>query len=226
MTLDARLAEIRTRIADAAARSGRDAAAVTLVGVTKTVGREEVDEAYALGVRHFGENRVPDAVRKFATPLPDDAVLHMIGQLQSNKAGQAAKLFDVIQSVDRPSLVEALVKQGAALGRPITVLLEVGIAGEEQKAGCDPEEAPALAAAIVASPHLALRGLMTMAPLVDDAEGTRPVFRGLRELRDRLQEAHPDARLDWLSMGMTNDFAVAIEEGATHVRVGRALFGG
>ena len=226
MTLERRLQEINGRIADAALRVGRAPSDVTLIGVSKMVGREAVDEAYTLGVRHFGENRVPDAVRKFETPLPDDAVLHMIGQLQSNKAAPAARLFHVIQSVDRLSLVEALAKQGAALGRPITVLLEVGVAGEEQKAGCPPEEAPALAAAIVASPHLALRGLMAMAPLVEDADATRPVFIGLRDLRDRLQHAHPEARLDWLSMGMTNDYEVAIEEGATHVRVGRALFGG
>lgn len=221
-----RVARVQQKIADAAARAGRSLDDVTIVAVSKTVGRAEVDEAYSLGLRHFGENRVQDARDKFAIPLPGDAMLHMIGQLQSNKAQVAVQLFDMIESVDRASLVDELARQAARRGRIVPVLLEVGIAGEEQKAGCDPAEAVDLVARIESYPELSLRGLMTMAPLVADAELTRPVFRGLRELRDHLCHAgsHRDLRI--LSMGMTNDFPIAIEEGATHVRIGRAIFGG
>jgi pyridoxal phosphate enzyme (YggS family) len=210
----------------AAERADRDPGTVTVVAVSKTVGRETVDEAYACGVRHFGENRVQDAVRKFVPPLPADATLHMIGQLQTNKASVAANLFDLIESVDRQSLILELDKQGAKLARPIPVLLQVNVAGEEQKAGCELSDAEALAAMIQDCQYLSLRGLMTIAPLVGDAEDVRPVFRGLRELRDRLVAQLPGLVLPDLSMGMSNDFPVAIEEGATLVRVGRAIFEG
>jgi pyridoxal phosphate enzyme (YggS family) len=225
-TLHDRLSRVRDLVNDAAARSGRSLDSITIVGVSKTVGRPEIDQAYELGLRHFGENRIPDAKAKVATPLPGDAVLHMIGQLQSNKAGQAADIFDIIESVDRRSLIEELERQGAKRGKPIPVLAEISVAGEEQKAGCSIDQAPALVDLIDTMPHLELRGLMTMAPLVADEEATRPVFRGLRELRDRLVEGRPERELPILSMGMSNDFAIAIEEGATHVRIGRAIFGG
>ena len=224
MALAQRIAKVHERIARATERAGRDPASVTLVAVSKTVDRESVDEAYRHGLRHFGENRVLDAVEKYATPLPEDASLHLIGQLQTNKAKPAAGLFDLVESVDRPSLVGALAKEGMRLGRPIPILLQVNISGEEQKAGCDEAAADMLADSILTEPSLALRGLMTIAPLVADPEHVRPVFRGLRELRDRLQIRHPESRLDILSMGMSNDYPVAIEEGATHVRVGRAVF--
>ena len=223
LTLAQRIESVAERIAAAAERSGRTSADVTLIGVTKTVGRDVVDEAYALGMRHFGENRVQDCVEKFATPLPSDAVLHEIGQLQTNKAKQAVQLFQVIHSVDRPSLVQALDKAATAQGKRIDVLIQVNVAGEDQKAGCEPDDAAGLIEAVRASKSLALRGLMTMAPLVATPEEARPVFAGLRELRDRLADDH-GIELPWLSMGMTNDFEVAIEEGATHVRVGRAIF--
>ena len=223
LTLAQRIESVAERIAAAAERSGRTSADVTLIGVTKTVGRDVVDEAYALGMRHFGENRVQDCVEKFATPLPSDAVLHEIGQLQTNKAKQAVQLFQVIHSVDRPSLVQALDKAATAQGKRIDVLIQVNVAGEDQKAGCEPDDAAGLIEAVQASSSLALRGLMTMAPLVATPEEARPVFAGLRELRDRITADH-GVELPWLSMGMTNDFEVAIEEGATHVRVGRAIF--
>ena len=223
LTLAQRIESVAERIAAAAERSGRTSADVTLIGVTKTVGRDVVDEAYALGMRHFGENRVQDCVEKFATPLPSDAVLHEIGQLQTNKAKQAVQLFQVIHSVDRPSLVQALDKAATAQGKRIDVLIQVNVAGEDQKAGCEPDDAAGLIGAVRASSSLALRGLMTMAPLVATPEEARPVFAGLRELRDRITADH-GVELPWLSMGMTNDFEVAIEEGATHVRVGRAIF--
>ncbi|MCC6703763.1 MAG: YggS family pyridoxal phosphate-dependent enzyme [Thermomicrobiales bacterium] len=223
MTLAQRLESVLERIAEAAARSGRSAGDVTLIGVSKTVDRATVDAAYALGLRHFGENRVQDCIEKFATPLPEDATLHEIGQLQTNKAKQAVRLFDVIHSVDRPSLVDALEKAAGQAGKRVGVLVQVNVAGEDQKAGCEPAEAAGLIEAIEASSSLDLLGLMTMAPLVATAEEARPVFAGLRELRDRLA-TETGAPLPWLSMGMTNDFEAAIEEGATHVRVGRAIF--
>jgi pyridoxal phosphate enzyme (YggS family) len=204
---------------------------VTIVAVTKTVGRDVIDAAYALGLRHFGENRVQDAVRKLArseaqhaVPLPAGAVLHLIGQLQSNKAKPAVVLFDIIESVDRLSLIDALEKEGERGGEPVSVLLQVNIAREPQKAGCVPEFAPDLMERLVRSPWLRPLGLMTMAPLVSDVEQTRPVFSGLRELRDALQREHPMVDLGTLSMGMSDDFRVAIEEGATSVRIGRAIF--
>jgi PLP dependent protein len=224
-SVEERLEQVRAQIATAATASGRDPRSVTLVGVCKTVGREEVDAAYAAGLRHFGENRVRDAAAKFAAPLPDDAALHMIGQLQTNKAGKAIDLFTVIESVDRPSLIAELSRLASVRNRVVPVLLQVNVAGEDQKAGCEPGEATALARTIVEAPGLDLRGLMTIAPLVADPEEVRPVFRGLRTLREGLvQELGRD--LPTLSMGMSNDFAVAIGEGATHVRVGRAVFGG
>lgn len=224
--LQHRIQRVRESVAAAASRAGRTMDDITVVAVSKTVGRETVDEAYAEGLRHFGENRVLDARDKYALPLPDDAVLHLIGQLQTNKAGPAAQLFSVIESVDRLSLIDELARQGAKLGRPLTVLLQVNVAGEEQKAGCDLDEVSTLVERIESTPHLLLRGLMTMAPLVDDVEDARPVFRGLRELRDQLIEQLPERELPILSMGMSNDYPVAIEEGATHVRIGRAIFGG
>lgn len=224
-TLESRLTEVRRSVHQAAELAGRDPEGVTIVGVTKTVGRTEVDEAYALGLRVFGENRVQDAKAKFAVPLPGDARLHMIGSLQSNKARVAVELFDVIESVDRASLVEALAKQADATGRPIEILLEINIAGETQKAGCPLSEAGALLELVLSSPGLNPVGLMTMAPLVADQQDARPVFRGLRELAKRLENA-TGRDLPVLSMGMSNDFEVAIAEGATHVRIGRAIFGG
>ncbi len=219
-----RIRAVNDAVARAAARSGRDAGGVTVVGVSKTVGREVVDAAYGEGLRHFGENRVQDAIAKFADPVrPADLTLHLIGQLQTNKARPAVGLFDVIESVDRPSLIEALAREAARSGRVLPVLLQVNVAGESQKAGCAPEEAATLAAQAMATGVLALQGLMTIAPLADDPEAARPVFRGLRELRDALRDRFPQ-RLDILSMGMSNDYPVAIEEGATHLRIGRAIF--
>jgi PLP dependent protein len=224
--LAGRIERVQRTVTAAAERSGRSASSVTIVAVTKTVDRAAVDAAYAIGIRHFGENRVQDARAKFAAPLPADAVLHLIGQLQTNKAAHAARLFHVVESVDRPSLVAELERQGATLGRVVSVLLEVNVAGEAQKAGCHPDDVPRLVEQIEQSRNLALRGLMTMAPLVADPEATRPIFRGLRELRDALCREDPSRDLPVLSMGMTNDYPIAIEEGATEVRIGRAIFGG
>ncbi len=223
-TLASRLAQVRKRVEDAAILAGRDPETITIVGVTKTVDRSAVDRAYDLGLRVFGENRVQDARSKFSTRLPADASLHMIGSLQTNKAKLAAELFDMIESVDRPSLVQALAKQAENMGKTIEVLLEINVAGETQKAGCPLNEAQALLDLVLEHPGLRARGLMTMAPLVDDPETVRPVFRGLQELARSLEESR-GVELPVLSMGMSNDFQTAISEGATHVRIGRAIFG-
>jgi pyridoxal phosphate enzyme (YggS family) len=220
-----RAARVLDSIESATKRTGRSLGSVTLVAVSKSADRVAVDAAYNAGIRHFGENRPQDASAKFLMPLPPDARLHMIGQLQTNKASIAARLFDIIESVDRRSLIDELQKQGAKLGKRIPVLLQVNIAAEAQKAGCDVDEALKLVDSILLMPHLELRGLMTIAPLVADAEEARPVFRGLRALRNRLETDIDGISLPVLSMGMSNDFEVAIEEGATHVRVGRAIFG-
>ncbi|MBA2278095.1 MAG: YggS family pyridoxal phosphate-dependent enzyme [Chloroflexia bacterium] len=224
-TLSERLAAVSARVAEAAADAGRSPAEVMIVAVSKTVSRAAVDEVHALGLRHFGENRVQEARGKFADPPLRGATLSLIGQLQSNKARAAVHLFDRIESVDRPSLIEALARATASVDQPLSVLLQVNIAAEGQKAGCAAEEALSLARSIVARPGLRLDGLMTIAPLVVEAEEARPIFCALRLLRDRLREQLPNHELATLSMGMSNDFPVAIAEGATHVRIGRAIFG-
>jgi pyridoxal phosphate enzyme (YggS family) len=223
-TLRGRIERVMETIAEAATAAGRDPGEVTLVAVSKTTDRPTIDEAYALGLRHFGENRVQDATERYQPPLPDDLHLHMIGQLQSNKARQATRLFNMVESVDRPSLIQALDRATEALQQPLPVLIQVNIAGETQKAGCAPEEVTSLIEQVTATTWLRLRGLMTIAPLVSDPETVRPVFAGLRELRDRLRDNDPSLTLDVLSMGMTDDFPVAIAEGATEVRIGRAIF--
>jgi PLP dependent protein len=227
-SLRTRVENVVTAVANSARSSGRQPEDVTMVAVTKTVGRDAIDEVYALGLRHFGENRVQDAKRKLTDlrPLPNGTTLHLIGQLQSNKAKPAVALFDIIESVDRISLIEALEKEAERRDQPISVLLQVNIALEPQKAGCVPESASDLMERLVRSSWLRPRGLMTIAPLVANTEETRPVFSALRKLRDDLQREQPTVDLKTLSMGMSDDYRVAIEEGATSVRIGRAIFEG
>jgi pyridoxal phosphate enzyme (YggS family) len=213
--LERNLTEVRERMARAAARAGRDPAGITLVAVTKTFPAARLAEAYALGVRDFGENYV----QEFATKAPELAAcagarFHLIGHLQSNKARRAAELFRVIQTVDSAKLARRL----AAAGRPLEVMIEVKLSPEEAKAGAEPAELRAVAAAIRECPNLTLTGLMTMPPWSDDPEASRPYFRQLAGLGR-------DLGLPKLSMGMSHDFEAAIEEGATHIRVGTALFG-
>lgn len=218
------LGRIRERISAAAVRAGRESDEITIVAVSKTVDRATIDAAYNAGLRVFGENRVQDAIAKLQPALPIDASMHLIGQLQSNKVKSAVQHFDLIESVDRPSLVVALDAASRARERTVPVLLQVNIAGEAQKAGCLPSDAAALVESLIGAPFLDLRGLMTIGPLVDEPDAVRPVFSGLRQLRDLLLTQFPDLALPVLSMGMSNDFEVAVEEGATHVRIGRALF--
>jgi pyridoxal phosphate enzyme (YggS family) len=195
-----------------------------LVGVSKTVTRAEVNEAYAAGLRHFGENRVQNALETFSGELPDDLVLHLIGTLQTNKARFVPGNFDIVHSLDRVALATELERRCAAAGVNLPVLIQVNVAREDQKHGCLEEDLAELVEATLACDTLKLDGLMTMAPLGSDAETARPIFAALRELRDAMQARYPEANLANLSMGMTNDYVAAIEEGATIVRVGRAIF--
>lgn len=211
-------------MADTARRAGRDPESITLVGVSKTVGRVEVDLAYAAGLRDFGENRVQNALETFTSDLPQDLVLHLIGSLQTNKVRQVVGRFQLVHSLDRESLAVALDERARSLGIVQQVLIQVNVAREEQKHGCLGEDLEALIESVLAKPGLDLRGFMTMAPLVATTEEARPVFVAMRELRDQMQERFPEASLYELSMGMTNDYTSAIEEGATIVRVGRAIF--
>lgn len=230
--LEERVRVVRERIERACARASRPVGSVDLVAVSKTVDEPVIRQAISLGLFRFGENRVQDAARKFAS-LDDPRVeLHLIGQVQTNKARAAAKIARVIESVDRLNLVDVLERDAARLaaldelaaGRRLPVLIQVNSAGEEQKSGCAPADAPRLVEALLAAPTLDLQGLMTIAPLVPTAEQARSTFAGLRTLRDDLAARYPEATLATLSMGMTNDFEVAIEEGSTSVRVGRAIF--
>ena len=232
-TLEANLQAVKTRIAAAARRAGREAAEITLVAVTKTQPPEVIRAAYDLGLFHFGENRVEEAEEKMDR-LPVEITWHMIGHIQSRKAKRVVPRFDVIHSVDSVKLARRLDRLCVDLAAPLPVLLEFNVSGETSKYGfaadCweegDPIPAPLLAEMeeIVALPHLQVEGLMTMAPIVPDAEDARPVFARLRKLRNVLQATLPQANWHHLSMGMTDDFEVAIEEGATLVRVGRAIF--
>lgn len=238
MSIATRLDQVRERIARAAARANRDPAAITLVAVTKTHPPEVIAEAIAAGARDLGENRVQEAALKIpplAAAYPD-ARWHLIGHLQRNKAKTAIELFDMIHSIDSLRLAETLNRllQERAADR-LPVLLQVNVSGEASKEGFDLPGGIANRAGleallpeverILALPCLEVRGLMTIAPIVADPEQARPVFRALRELRDELARRFPRAAWAELSMGMTDDFEAAIAEGATIVRVGRAIFG-
>lgn len=206
---------VEERIQRACQRSGRKREEVTLVAVTKTFPASAILEGYALGLRNFGENYVQEFEQKFPEVRHlEGAKFHLIGHLQSNKSRRAGELFHVIQTVDSAKLARRL----DALGRPLEVMIEVKLSPEETKAGCAPDELPALVEAVRALPNLRLEGLMTMPPWAEDPERSRPYFQRLR----RLAEQHG---LRGLSMGMSHDLEVAIEEGATIIRVGTALFG-
>jgi pyridoxal phosphate enzyme (YggS family) len=218
---------VQERIVAAAERVGRDPSEVTLVAVTKTHPPEIIRAAYELGLRDFGENRVEEAADKISK-LPEDITWHMVGHLQSRKAALAADLFDIIHSVDSVKLARRLDRFCAERNRLMPVLLEINVSGEVSKYGfplADRDMLGAAVAEMLALSHVRIEGLMTMAPIVSDPEEARPVFRGLRELREALSARFPQVEWRHLSMGMTDDFEVAIEEGATMVRIGRAIFG-
>lgn len=223
-TIFANVAALRARIDAAARRGGRNPADVRLIAVSKTFPAEAIAAVLAAGVRDIGENRVQEAEAKRAQlpagaasstesgPLP---VWHLIGHLQTNKVKTALRVFDILQSIDSIRLAGAVSRQATA---PVEVLLEVNVAGEASKFGFAPADVPAAVEQVARLTHLRLIGLMTVAPLVNDPQELRPLFRTMRGLRDA-------TGLTELSMGMSGDFEVAIEEGATMVRVGRALFG-
>jgi pyridoxal phosphate enzyme (YggS family) len=224
--LAANLVRVRERIARAAARVGRSTDAVTLIAVTKSVDVPEILALVRGGAAEFGENRTDALARKRSAVAASGARVrwHLIGRLQTNKVRRALPTIDALHSIDRASLLDSLAAELRRTdGPPLPAFLEVNVSGEESKTGFAPADVPAALEAARRVPRLAVRGLMTMAPLSSDSESSRPVFRRLRELRD---EAHRLGYLELLdlSMGMSQDFEVAVEEGATHVRVGAALF--
>ena len=220
--LPERLAHVRVEIARRQAAAGWSHP-VTIVAVTKGFGLEAVEAALAAGLTDLGENRVQEAVAKIDTPVGRRATWHLIGHLQRNKAKDVPGRFGLVHSLDSAALAEELDRRAATHGATVRALLQVNVAGETQKSGCAPAETAGLAKRVAGLAHLALEGLMTIAPLTDDEAAQRRTFRGLRELRDALKE--DGLWLPTLSMGMSGDYGVAIEEGATVIRVGTALFG-
>ncbi|MEW6348630.1 MAG: YggS family pyridoxal phosphate-dependent enzyme [Thermodesulfobacteriota bacterium] len=220
------LETIRQRIAEAALRSGRQAEDVRIVAAAKGQGRAKIREALASGLLIVGHNYVQEASEESLTETPQGVEFHMIGHLQKNKAGPAVDLFHVIQTLDDPKLAVALNRRAETAGRTIGVMIQVSLADEPQKSGIPGAEVPQLVEAVRSLDRLRLLGLMTMPPFFDQPERARPFFARLRELRDRLIAAGILAQdMHELSMGMTGDFQVAVEEGATLVRIGTALFG-
>ena len=218
-----RVAYVKGTIAEACKRANRSPAEVKLVAVTKTVPTDIIEQAYGAGLRVFGENRVQEAQPKIGK-LPADIEWHFIGHLQSNKAKVCAGLFDMIHSVDSVRLGKRLAARAAA-GHAIRMLLQVNLTGKASQSGFAPEEVGAAVAALAGESGVALEGLMTIAPQVTDREAVRPWFRQLADLHRELAAAAAGHPWHHLSMGMTEDYPIAIEEGATLVRVGRALFG-
>jgi pyridoxal phosphate enzyme (YggS family) len=223
------LAGVQERIASAARHAARNPGEITLMAVSKTFPAERIREAHDAGLRVFGENRVQefagkaDAVRDLS-----DADWHLIGHLQSNKAAKAAELFSAVDSVDSLRLAEKLNAAAEKLGKTLSILVEINVGGEEAKSGVAANSAE-LEQILLAAPqwmNLRVRGLMTIPPFTEDPEGARPFFQQLRELRDRIAVRRlPAVNMDVLSMGMSHDFEIAIEEGSTCVRVGTAIFG-
>jgi pyridoxal phosphate enzyme (YggS family) len=229
MTIAENMARIQERIVAAARRSGRNPEEITLMAVSKTFPPESIREAYAAGLRVFGENRVQEFAGKFEA-LRDlhDAEWHLIGHLQSNKAARAAELFSSVDSVDSVRLAKKLNAAALSAGKTLPVLIEINVGGEEAKSGVAPDAAE-LEQVLLAAPrweNLKIRGLMTVPPYTEDPEGSRPYFRQLRQIRDSIA-ARELLKIETavLSMGMSHDFEVAIEEEATCVRVGTAIFG-
>ena len=229
--LSANLSMVEETVAAACRHAGRARSEVTLIAVTKMHPFPAIAEAVALGITHIGENKVQEFEGKHdawcalrdARPL----TAHLIGHLQSNKAARAVALFDAVDSVDSLRLAQRLHAAAAAQQRTQPILIEIKLSEEESKEGVAPDspELQQLLESLPGLPHLGLRGLMTVPPYLRDAEAVRPYFRRLRELRDRCAQQHPRLCFDTLSMGMTHDYAVAIEEGATEIRLGTALFG-
>jgi pyridoxal phosphate enzyme (YggS family) len=229
MSIASNLAAIRERIARAALPAGRNPADVALMAVSKTQPAANLIEAYHAGQRLFGENRVQEFADKFPQLAElGDAEFHMIGHLQTNKTAKAAEIFGAVDSIDSAKLAQRLNDAAAKFGKTLDVLIEINVGGEEAKSGVAPNspELDSILRQASTWPYLRLRGLMTVPPFTEDRENARPYFRQLRELRDRLAACNlPAMNFDVLSMGMSHDFEVAIEEGSTCVRIGTAIFG-
>lgn len=223
--IETNLEKVKERIAQAALRTGRSPGDIQLVAVSKTVSVSTIQQAIKAGVTILGENYLQEA-RKKIEEIGQVVRWDFIGHLQSNKAKYIVDLFDIIQSVDRLSLAKEINRLALKKGKTVKVLLQVNISGEEAKSGIDPAEAGALVRETLSLPNLSVQGLMTMPPYFDDPEKARPFFVALRELRDTLRKEHGEySDLKELSMGMSADFEIAIEEGATILRVGTAIFG-
>jgi pyridoxal phosphate enzyme (YggS family) len=229
MSISQNISEVRDRIASAARRAGRRPEEIALMAVSKTHPPERIREAHAAGLRLFGENRVQEFAGK-ASALADlqGAEWHMIGHLQTNKASKATELFNAVDSVDSVKLAEKLDGAARSLSRKLAVLIEINVGGESAKSGVAPDSRE-LEDLLLAAPRfeaLEFRGLMTVPPFTDDPDEARPYFRKLRDLRDKISKRElPSVSMDALSMGMSHDFEVAIEEGSTCIRVGTAIFG-
>jgi len=229
MSIAENIAHVRKRIAAAARSANRNPDEITLMAVSKTFPPDRIREAYAAGLRVFGENRVQEFAAK-ATTLRDlrDVEWHLIGHLQTNKAAKAAELFDAVDSVDSVRMAEKLNAAAESSGKTLSVLIEINVGGERAKSGVAPDS-EALEQILQGAPrlrNLKIRGLMTVPPFTEDPEGSRPYFRQLRQIRDSIAARKlPQVGMEVLSMGMSHDFEVAIEEGATCVRVGTAIFG-
>jgi len=220
------VASIRLRIRAAADRAGIDAQRVRIVAAAKGQGKDRIIQAIAAGIGILGHNYLQEAWNETPRDLPLHVEVHMIGHLQKNKAGKAVELFQCIHTLDDPELAHTLNRRAHALGRALKVLIQVNLSGEPQKSGIPEDQVERLAELVRSLPCLTLQGLMTMPPFFDDPDRARPYFARLRELRDRLQASGVFTRdMNELSMGMTGDFEVAVQEGATLVRIGTALFG-
>lgn len=217
--------EVRQRIAAAAVRAGRNPEDVKLIAVTKTVETPAMDEALRAGIIAFGENRVQELVRKYVC-FQGKVEWHLIGHLQTNKVKQVVGKADLIHSLDRVNLAREISAAAQGSGVTVPVLIQVNVSGEDTKYGIDPGETADFVTEVAGYQGLSVQGLMTMAPFVTDPEETRPVFRGLADLAHKIAaNKTPGVEMRWLSMGMTNDYEVAIQEGANLVRIGSGIFG-
>ena len=220
------LEDVRRRMADAAARRGRDPSAVTLVAVTKTVGANEVRALHALGQQEIGENRVQPALAKMEAVSDLPLRWHMIGHLQRNKVKKAVMIFDMIETVDSIAIAREIDKSCAQIGKVMPVLIEINSGREKQKTGVLPEEVEQFIKEISSLPNIRIKGLMTMGPRFGNPEDAKPYFVETRRLFDKFKEMElPNVEMQYLSMGMSNSYQVALEEGANMVRLGSKLFG-
>ncbi len=225
MSIRENLERIREKIRVKSELVGRDPQEITLVAVTKTVEADRIEEAIAAGVNIIGESRVQEAKEKYRK-VESKIIWHLVGHLQRNKAKDAVKIFDLIHSVDSTKLAKEIDKQAKKVGKIQKILVEVNASGEESKYGLSPEEVITFLKEVSGFPNIKVEGLMTMAPFYENPQDCRPYFRKLRELREEIKaENIKDVEMVYLSMGMSSDFEVAIEEGSNMVRIGKAIFG-